>query len=257
MSKTFLTGKMPRATGKGTAPQDFIVGGHAPDYSPFFYFPWNPSLAQLLDRKWFYFNLREQGYDANEFTVTNVGSGTIAFTTDKKLLFTNGVSDNDLLQLQHLYTFTPAANRFAAMFVRVQVSEATQLDFYGGWSSTDTSIVAGEPADHALFKKDDGDTILNGRTNDAGGTGSETANLLTNFAAATDYDLGVVLQCTSGSVGTVSFMYKLATATDWTQVVKTTDFPDAAVRPTLLVQNGDANSRTMTLSEFAFTGYEA
>lgn len=249
------TGKMPLYNGKGPNPARYCIGDHAPPKSPFRYFPWMPQLAMTLDTKWFYQDYR-LGYNANMFTVTTVGAGSsVAQTADMGLLFTNDAADNDLTQLQLLHNFTPAANAFAAYYCRVQVSDATQHDFYFGASSADTSIVASAPANYAMFKKDDGDTILNGASNDAGGSPSETANLLTDWTAATDYDLGLVLVSTSTTVGTMYFQWKLATATSWNQVVKTSDFPDAAVRFTLLSQNGEAVAKTMTVKRWAYAAY--
>lgn len=253
----FGTFKNGRYHGTGDRIQDLIVGAHAPDNSPFYFMPAMPSIQTIMDPRWFYFS-SARPYSSADWTVTTVGAGSaVSVTTDDALLFTNDAADNDLTQLQHLQTFTPAANAICGCYMRVQVSDATQHDCYGGLSSTDTSIVASEPADYAMFKKDDGDTILNGRTNDAGGTGSETANLLTNWTAATDYDLGVVLLPTSGSLGTAIFHYKLASAVAWSEpVTKTTDFPDAAMRFTMLSQNGEAVAKTMTVKRWAYWGFQ-
>ncbi len=257
MISGFTTVRNGEFMGAGdTPPWRVLLGEHAPKSSPLAYAPAFPELAMLGDPAWFYHDWRES-FAAAEWTQTLTGAGSsIARTTDKALLMTCDAADNDACRLQHLFTFTPAADRFASCVVRFRVSEATQIDAYHGWYATDTDPVGSEPADSAFFKKDDGDTILNGRTNDAGGTGSETANLLTNFAAATDYDFGVTLLPTSATLGTAIFHYKLASSNVWSQVTKTTDFPDAAVRFSMLVQNGDANARTMTVKRWAFWCYQ-
>lgn len=249
------TGKMALYNGKGPNPARYVIGDHAPPKSPFRYMPWSPHLAMAMDPKWFYADWT-QPYAVERFTSTIVGAGgTIAVTADQALLFTNDAADNDLAQLQFLHNFTPAANAFAAYYFRVQISDATQSDWYMGASSADTSIVASAPANYAMFKKDDGDTILNGASNDAGGSPSETANLDATILAATDYDLGLVLVSTSATVGTMYFQYKLASANAWSQVVKTSDFPDAAVRMTMLIQNGEAVAKTMTVKRWAYAAY--
>lgn len=249
------TGKMARYTGRGDNPARFVIGDHAPPKSPMKWFPWDPYLAMTVDEGWFYRDYRS-GYNANEWTVTAVGAGSVAATTDLGILMTNAGADNDLQQLQHLYTWTPGAGGFCAFYARVLISDGLQSDFFAGWSSTDTSIVASAPADYAMFKKDDGDTIVNGATNDGGGTPTETANLITDFDAV-PYDLGVVLVATSATAGTAYFQYKEADSRTWNQAAaKTTDFPDAAVRPTFLIQNGEAAAKTLTIQRWAFAGYE-
>ena len=249
------TFKLGQYSGKGPRPDLAIIGDHAPANSPFYYFPAMPELACAMNPAWSYVSWREP-YVAAEWTASFVGAGTIARTTDKGLLFTSGATDNDNNVLQHLHTFTPAANARAAAYFRVQVSNATELDALLGFWSTDTSPVASEPAEGAYFLKSDDGTILLGRSNDAGGTGSNTASLVAVTVAATDYDLGVVLVPTSGTVGTIQFCYKLASTTVWSRVLKTTDFPDAAVRFSMALQAGDAVARTMNVKRFAYAAYQ-
>lgn len=249
------TGKMPMYNGKGPNPATYVIGDHAPPKSPFRYMPWDPYRAVLLDPKWYYADWRSP-YAAGEWTVTTVGAGSaVSKTTDNAMLFTTDTGASDLVQLQHLHTFTPAANAFAAYYARIQVSDENTSHNYFGASSADTSIVASEPANYAMFKKASGGTTLLGRSNDAGGTGSDTASLITTWAAATDYDIGVVLVPSSTTVGTMFFCYKLASASAWSQVVKTTDFPDALVRLTFLLQNGAGAAKTMTIKRWAYAAY--
>lgn len=256
MGQIWTTGKEAQYSGKGPNPALLLLGEHAPPKSPFRYFPWDPYRAMMMDTAWFYTDWRVP-YSSTYWTETKTGAGTtIAPTTDAALLFTNDAADNDAGEIQHLHTFTPAANAFAACYFRARISDATQSDWYMGFWSTDTSPVASEPADSAFFKKDDGDTILNGRTNDAGGAGSETSNLDATILAATDYDLGIILLPSSGTAGTAIFCYKLASATAWSQATKTTDFPDAAVRLSMLIQNGEGVAKTMTVKRWAYCAYQ-
>jgi len=242
-----FTMKAGRYPGPGDPLSHAILDEHAPANSPFKYMPALPHIA-AIQRDVMYKDY-VQPYSVGEFTSTIVGAGgTIARSADG-LLFTNDAADNDLAQLQLLDAYTPAANKRASCYARLKASDATQSDLYFGFASTDTSIVAGEPARSAIFKKDDGDTIINGRTND-NGTGTETANLITNFTADTYYDLGVTILPTSATAGTVLFHYKLASSNTWAQVAKTTDFPDAALRLTFLIQNGEAVAKTMTVNKW-------
>lgn len=252
---SFETGKHPRYTGKGSNPARLLIGGHAPPNSPFRYMPWDPYQAMLLDPAWHYTDWREP-FVAAEWTQTLTAGGTIARTTNKALLFTTDANDNDINVLQHLHAWTPAATGFAAMYARVQFSNATETDVLAGFWSTDASPVAGEPADGAYMLKSDDGVLMLGRSNDAGGTGSNTATLITTTVAATDYDIGVVLVPSSTTVGTMYFCYKLASVDAWAQVVKTTDFPDAAVRFSMALQNGSGAARTMTVKRYAYASYQ-
>ena len=250
------TGKMARYPGKGDNPASFVIGDHAPPLSPFRYMPFDPHLAMLLDAKWFYTDWREP-FVAAEWTQTLTAGGTIARTTDKALLFTTDVNDNDINVLQHLRAFTPAANSFAAAYFRLQFSNATETDILAGFWATDASPVASEPTNAAYHLKSDDGVLSLGRTNDAGATGSNTATLITTTVAATDYDFGVVIKPTSASAGTVWFQYKAASSGTWLQAAaKTTDFPAAATRFSMAIQNGSGAARTMTVKRYAFACYD-
>jgi hypothetical protein len=243
--KTF---KLARFHGKGDNPLMAILGTNAqgsnPQASPHFYVP----LITNCPDKFFFRGSNEPGYVSAQFTETitaaGTGSGTIAESADG-LLFTTDDADNDGNLAQLLRAFTPASGKYAIAYARLKVSDATQSDVYFGFFGTDTSPVASEPGHGAYFKKDDGDTILNGRSND-GGTGTETANLVTDFTADTEYDLAVLIYETSKVV----FFHKLASASAWTATSKTTDLPAAAVRFSMLFQNGEAAIKTMTVSRW-------
>lgn len=242
----YYTDRVGRYQGRGDDLALAIVGEHAPKDSPFFYMPANPFAAL---KYWRHFNLSWGPYVAAMHTETAVGAGSNIAAAAAGLLFTNDAADNDLMQMQTKMGFTVTALKRAMMYCKVQVSDATQSDFYAGYAVADTSIVAGIPTDHALFKKDDGDTIVNGSTKD-NSTASETANLITDFTAATDYEFGVVID----GITQVHFHYKLASAAAWTKVTKSTNLPRAGqvLLPTLLIQNGEAVAKTMTVKELAY-----
>lgn len=242
----YTTAKNGRYVARGDDLGLAIVGEHNPPNGPFFSMPAN-SYAAL--KYWRYFNLSDMPYVAAMFTETKVGAGGTIAAAAAGLLFTNDAADNDLGQIQTKMGFTVTALKRAMIYAKVQVSDATQSDFYMGYSVADTSIVASIPSDHALFKKDDGDTIVNGSTKD-NTTQSETANLITTFADATDYEFGVVID----GITAVEFHYKLASAASWSVVRKTTNLPRAAqvLLPTLLLQNGEAVAKTMTVKELVY-----
>lgn len=247
MSKHLETDKQGRYSGRGIPLDELIIGEHAGSKSPLYYVP-SRAITNNPNR-WMVRSSISPGFiGAEQWTNTAVGAGSV-LEDAAGLLFTNAAADNDLEQIQMLQAYTPAANKRAVAYARIQCSDATQSDLYFGFWSTDTSVVASEPSVGAYFKKDDGDTIINGRTNDAGG-GTETASLITDFTAATDYDLAVVISPTSASAGTVSFHYKLASSTTWLVTHKTTDFPNAAVRFSFLIQNGEAVAKTMLASSW-------
>jgi len=245
----WYTGKNGRYTGAGDPTNELIVGEAAPANSPFYWMPFN---LETRDDKFVHWSLNE-GYVAANWTETlvDVGSGTTAWAMGAAgLVLTGAGNEDDGGQIQFLRAFTPAAGKYATMAWRMECSEATQYDWWAGWSNTDTAIIASAPTVSAGFRKDDGDTIVNGTTNDAGGA-TDTANLITDFAAATQYDFGVVIN----GVTNVTFHYKLASSSVWTKVAKTTDLPNAAVRPSFAGLNGEAAADTMTLvkARFAWT----
>jgi hypothetical protein len=242
-----FSAKNGRYTGPGDPLDSLIWGQGAPEDSPFYYVPAN-MICGL--QNFVFWSLGLHGYTAGHWTETlvDVGSGTTSIAMAAAgLLFTNAGNEDDGAQTQYLRAFTPAANKYGFMYWRQQNAEATQFDWWNGWAVTDTAIVASVPDHAAGFRKDDGDTIVNGVTKD-GTTASDTANLITNFAAATDYDFGVVLHGTSA----VTFHYKLASSNTWTSVRKTTNLPTGALRPSFAALNGEAAADTMTISRACF-----
>jgi hypothetical protein len=237
----YPTFKNGRYTGTGDYIGTLVWGDHAPRNSPFSMLPVHASQLEM-----FLWNLNLCGYVAAQWTETlvDVGSGTTSFAPSAGgLLLTGAGNEDDGGQTQMLRAFTPAAGKTAVFYCRMQCSEATQYDWRIGWANTDTSVIASAPTHGATLHKEDGDTIVNGASND-GGTESDTANLITNFAAATEYDFGIVVN----GVTNVTFHYKLASAADWNMVAKTTDLPTDPLRATFAGLNGEATADTMTIS---------
>lgn len=240
---TWYPGKNGRYSGGGDPIDRLIWGDNAPQYSPFYYLPYN---QPTIDNNYFYWSLN-RGYVAAEWTETlvDVGAGTTGIARGATgLVFTNAANEDDGAQTQHLAAFTPAANKEAIFYARMKTSEATQFDWTLGFASVDTTVIASPTGHFATFRKDDGDTTINGSTRD-NSTTSDTADLITTFAADTEYDLGI---CIHG-VGSVSFHYKLASAAVWTRVAKTTNLPTGALRPTFAELNGEATADSMTITK--------
>jgi hypothetical protein len=244
----YPTMKLGRYPGNGEPIGTAVWGTHAPANSPFAMLPVLASQHEM-----FLWNLNLTGYVAAQWTETlvDVGSGTTAFAPAAGgLVLTGAGNEDDGGQTQMLRAFTPAAGKTAIFYARMQWSEITQYDFRVGWANTNTAVIASAPTHGATFHKEDNDTILNGATND-GGTESDTANLITDLAAATEYDLGVVVN----GVTNVTFHYKLASAASWSMVAKTTDLPTDPLRATFAGLNGEAAADTYTISRalVAFT----
>lgn len=237
----FKTGRLARYHGKGDDPFTAILGSSAPANSPFHYFPMFPSGNPN-------FVFRSFNSDAGIWQGSaEVGAAGSQGATVAGYVMTCDAADNDNQWLSMFPSFTPAAGKVAFFYTRLMVSDDDQVDVFAGFWATDADPTSTEPTHGAYFKKDDGDTILNGKTND-GGVGTETANLLTNFAASTEYDLGVVIHETSR----VTFHWKLASAVEWNVVEKLTDLPAAAVRASWFVQNGEGVAKVMTITDYAY-----
>ena len=237
----YPTFKAGRYSGPGEPIGLSVWGEHAPANSPFRMMPVLASQHEM-----FLWNLNLSGYNATNWTETlvDVGAGTTAFAMAAGgLTLTGAGNEDDGGQTQLLRAFTPAAGKTAMFYARMKWSEATQYDFRVGFANTDTAVIASAPTHGATFHKEDGDTILNGATND-GGTESDTANLITDIAADTEYDLGIVIN----GVTNVTFHYKLASGATWSQVAKTTDLPTDPMRATFAGLNGEATADTYTIS---------
>lgn len=254
--RELFTGKLGRYTGRGDSDpiQNAILGEHAPQNSPFHFFPLLPHLALQPGLGQFDgWDFRSMGYQSNLFTVTTTGTGAAVGPAAGGLVLTTGNATGNNTTLQFLRTWTPADGKLMSMFFRVQASEASALGIYLGAWATDADPSSTEPTDFAFFRKLAAATVLLGRTNDAGGTPSNTANINASFAAATNYDLGLVLLATGTTTGTMLFYYKLASASTWdAPIVKTSDFPDAAVRFGMSAIAGQNVSDTVTLAQAAF-----
>ena len=184
-------------------------------------------------------------YVAANWTMTETQAGaTQALTSGHGglLLLTNSAADDDLVSLQYGTTdFAFAATRKAWIETRFQCSEATQVDLFIGLAATDTSPIASAPTDYVAFTKDDGATAINLKT--VGSSASiYTASGIGTLAAATDIKLAMSYDG-NGNVAVYVNDVKVASQS----AAFASLLPSAVLRPTIAIQNGDGNARTLTI----------
>jgi hypothetical protein len=251
-SNNGVTFKAGRYGGAGDALHLLRVKDHAPSgCTPLGWLPANAEWGMIFDNEdwmWlkditsqtdprFTWSLTETG--ANSSTWSHIAGGQEAKTD---------AASADAIRFQMLKTYTPAAKKRAVAFARVEIDDVVDSDFRFGFYATQTDPVSTEPLHGAYFWKADNAATMIGRTNDAGASGTSTSTLAT-LVNATKFDICVGIDPTSGSAGTVFFCYKLASASSWTQVTKTTDFPAAATRFSFMLQAGAAARKTAVFNK--------
>jgi hypothetical protein len=138
------------------------------------------------------------GYTADNWTVTAVGSGSVATTNTAGgvLLVTNAAADNDHYYFQWAgtgsggtkETFKFVRGKRAAFKCRVAVNEVIQSDFLMGLYVTDTDPIGGI-VDGVYFRKDDGSAVCSLVVNK---DSTATTTTATTMVAATYVTLGFV-----------------------------------------------------------------
>lgn len=184
---------------------------------------------------------RPSDYDETlDITVTETGSGTRAVSNAGlgELLITNAAANDDVNSLQfNKETVKLVSGKKLYFKVRVKISDATESDLVIGLIITDTSILAGV-TDGVYFQKDDGD-----------------ANLDFHVAKnSTATDTAAMTTLSDDTYAELSFFYDGAEQIDiFKDDVKIgssaiTNLPDDEdLTLTLLIQNGEAVAKTMTL----------
>jgi len=189
-----------------------------------------------------YFNdfLFAQNYSASDWVVTNTQAGaTEAIAADEvggALLLTNDAGDDDVQQLQSAEMwFKMTAGKRGWFECKFKVSDATQSDFFVGFASTDTSIIAGT-TDAVGFRKLDGSTTVSSLTED---NTSETTNTAYTAADDTYKTVGFYWD----GVGKVEFFVDRAKVATHTTNIEQTN----KLALTFCLQNGEAVAKTMTI----------
>lgn len=189
-------------------------------------------------------------YTAGDWTLTETQAGaTQALTSGHggRLLLTNSAADNDLVSLQHGTTsFVMSSGRKFWMQMRFQCSEATESDLFLGLSAIDASPIASAPSDFIAFTKDDGSTALNFKTQGSSAAIQSIASIGT-LAAATDITLGMHYD---GGSGLLVFANNNNTGSATAAFASL--LPTAALAPTIALQNGDGNARTLNVDYLLF-----
>lgn len=207
------------------------------------------------DRAWFsnmpvgltpnyvqYFNdfLVAGDYNASDWVVTETDSGaTEAIAADElngALLITNTAADDDIAQLQSAEEFIKLSVGKKVWFEsKLKVSDVTQSDFFIGFATTDTTIIAGT-TDSCGFRKSDGAATLVSITED---NTSETTNSVATLSNATYVTLGFYWD---GISRVYFFVNRALAATHSTNIEQTNK-----LALTITLQNGEAVAKTMTI----------
>lgn len=178
-------------------------------------------------------------YTAAHWTVTETDAAATEATTDGKgglLLITNTAADNDAVVMQRLgESFLFVAGKQTFFSARFKVSDATQSDILFGLVITDTTPLA--HTDGVIFRKDDGDanidfaSVKNSVGSSAVAVGTLVDNTFTELAFYYD--------------GKNCLLFK-----DGVLLSRVADLiipDDEEVRVTLMLQNGEAVAKTMTV----------
>lgn len=189
-----------------------------------------------------YFNdfLFAGSYAAADWVVTETQAGATqgiaADVLGGALALVNSAADNDVNQLQSAEEWVKLSSGKRAWFeIRLKCSEATETDWYVGFATTDTTIIAGT-TDSCGFRKDDGATNIYGLTETST---TETATSLGAAAADTFVTLGFVWD---GKNAVRFYLNRALKATHTTNVPSSNQ-----LALTIMQQNGDANARTLTV----------
>lgn len=189
-----------------------------------------------------YFNdfLFAGNYSATDWVVTETDSAaTEVITADElngALTLTNTAADDDVVQLQSAEEWMKLAVGKRAWFeTKLKVSDATQSDFYVGFATTDTSIIAGT-TDSCGFRKSDGAAALVSLTETST---TETTNTAATVADATYITLGFYWD----GISRVRFYVNRSLTATHTANIPSTN----KLALTFTLQNGEAVAKTMII----------
>lgn len=193
-------------------------------------------------------------YNASDWTLTTVelgaGSATEALTSGDGglLLVTNDAADNDADFFQsNIDSFLMASGKKAFFAMRFKVSDATQSDFVMGLQITDTTPL--DATDGIYFQKDDGDTQLDVYVRKDATTGSTSQTNI--HTVVTDTFLTVAWAYD----GNDEVIFYVDGAVKARLVATSTFLPDAVLRVSFGLQNGEAVAKTMTI-DYVFAAKE-
>ena len=128
-------------------------------------------------------------YAAADWTVTETQAGAtqalVADALNGEFALVNSAADDDVNQIQSAEEWFKMSSGKRAWFeTKVKVSDATQSDFFVGFCTTDTTVIAGT-TDSVGFRKLDGSTTVSCLTEDATSETTSTAYTAANDTYAT------------------------------------------------------------------------
>jgi len=194
------------------------------------------------------------GWDANNFTITEVGACTQTLSDADDggaVIFLNSAADNDGQNIRvgkgtdgtGGAAITHKSNKLIFMEATIKLSEATQNDFYFGIYNKSTDAVGTIPTSGFFFRKDDGDTQLDIVCVATGpGDTTQTVNVKTMDTGFHKYGIKI-----TGGAKAEFYVDDLLIGT----ISTLTSFPASTVfmAPQFAHQNGDAVARTMTMKD--------
>lgn len=195
-------------------------------------------------------------YVSGNWTVTTVGTGTVALTNldGGALLITNSAADNDGVQLQKVgESFALTAGKRAIFKARFKVSDATQSDLIMGLCVTDTTLMGSTAGagvtDGIFFSKDDGVATLDVQCQKNASTGQTRAAAVATLAD----DTFVTVAWAYDGKGEVAYYVndiQLGTLTGTSAYL-----PDTTLTVSFGIINGEAVAKTMTV-DYVFAAVE-
>jgi hypothetical protein len=195
-------------------------------------------------------------YTAAQWTVTTVGTGTVALTNvdGGALLITNSAADNDSVQLQKVgESFALTAGKRAIFKARFKVSDATQSDLVMGLCVTDTTLMGATAGagvtDGIFFSKDDGVATLDVQCQKDATTGQTRAAAVATLANDTFVTVAWAYD------GKSEVAYYVNDVQLGTLAGTSAYLPDTTLTVSFGLMNGEAVAKTMTL-DYIFAAVE-
>lgn len=178
-----------------------------------------------------------QGWTVSEITAVDAGTLTSGTTIGGWLNLVGTTNDGAGIQAQHCsVSWLPAANKHIWFECRIQVTDADDMDWLVGLSSTDTNVFDTAPTTLIVFRGDDGDANIDFQVRDAD-TGS-AADTTVDLADGTAIRLGFYV---NGATSVTPYI----NGTAYTAV--TTNIPTAAMQLTLAAAGGATDSNTLAV----------
>lgn len=202
----------------------------------------------------FSWNAAANGWDANQFTITETGAATQTLSDvddGGAVILLNAAADNDKTVIRQGkgtdgtggIWITTKAEKYIFCEAVFKISDATQSDMYFGIFNKSTDPVGTIPTSGFFFRKDDGDTEID-CVNVATGTTDTTATTNVKVMDTNYNKFGIKI---TGRTKVEFFINDVIVATH------TTNFPANTVfmAPHFCIQNGEAVAKSATMKEWS------